>query len=128
MFYSIKNANDINAFLDKTNSLHDGYVIWVKYTNDGISKVEYGHYFEPEKTKLVLQILVTSICDTVVEIEFEHLLEWQIQDKPWGVLDVSVFFNKEGLIVWMDDIYTSEEEMKEGSYVIAESMKWRIAQ
>ena len=128
MFYSIKNANDINAFLDKTNSLHDGYVIGVKYTNDGISKVEYGHYFEPEKTKLVLQILVTSICDTVVEIEFEHLLEWQIQDKLWEVLDVSVFFNKEGQIVWMDDIYTSEEEMKEGSYVIAESMKWRIAQ
>ena len=128
MFYSIKNANDINAFLDKTNSLHDGYVIGVKYTNDGISKVEYGHYFEPEKTKLVLQILVTSICDTVVEIEFEHLLEWQIQDKQWEVLDVSVFFNKEGQIVWMDDIYTSEEEMKEGSYVIAESMKWRIAQ
>ena len=127
MLYSIKNINDINDFLDKTNSLHDGYVVEVKYINNGISRIEGDLYFEPAKTKLVLQILVTSICDAVVEIEFENLLEWKIQGNKWEIFDVSVFFNKEKLIVWMDDIYTSAEEMKKGSYVIAESMKWRIA-
>ena len=124
--HSINNTNDINEFLDKTNSLHDGYVVKVRYNNDGISKIEGGYFFEPSKTKLVLQILVTSIWDAVVEIEFENLLEWQIKDNHSDIIDVSVFFNENNLIVWMDDIYISAEEMKKGSYVIAESMKWRI--
>jgi len=38
MLHSIKRPNDIKDFLDKTNSLHDGYVVEVKYNNDGISK------------------------------------------------------------------------------------------
>ena len=126
MLHSIKSPNDIKDFLDKTNSLHDGYVVGVKYNNNGISKIKGGHYFEPAKTKLVLQILVTSICDAVVEIEFENLLEWQIKDNQSDIFDVSVFFNENNLIVWMDDIYTSAEDMKNRSYVIAESMKWRI--
>ena len=126
MLRSIKNIKDINIFLEETNSLHDGYVVNVRYNNDGISKIEGGHYFEPSKTKLVLQILVTSIWDAVVEIEFENLLEWQIKDNQSDIFDVSVFFNENNLIVWMDDIYISAEEMKKGSYVIAESMKWRI--
>lgn len=126
MLHSIKNANDIKDFLVQTNSLHDGYVLQVKYHNDGISKTESGHYFEPAKTTLVLQILVTSIWDAVVEIEFENLLEWQIKYNQSGIFDVSVFFSEDNLIVWMDDIYTNAEDMKKGSYVIAESMKWRI--
>ena len=126
MLRSIKNIKDINIFLEETNSLHDGYVVNVRSNNDGISKIEGGHYFEPSKTKLVLQILVTSIWDAVVEIEFENLLEWQIKDNHSDIFGVSVFFNEENLIVWMDDIYTSAEDMKKGSYVIAESMKWRI--
>ena len=123
MLHSIKSTKDINNFLEETNSLHDGYVVKISYNNDGISKIEGGHYFEPSKTKLVLQILVTSIWDAVVEIEFENLLEWQIKDNHSDILDVSVFFNEENLIVWMDDIYTSAEDMKKGSYVIAESME-----
>ena len=126
MLRSIKNIKDINIFLEETNSLHDGYVVNVRYNNDGISKIEGRYYFELSKTKLVLQILVTSIWYAVVEIEFENLLEWQIKDNHSDILDVSVFFNEENLIVWMDDIYTSAEDMKKGSYVIAESMKWRI--
>ena len=126
MLHSINNTNDINEFLDKTNSLHDGYVIGVKYINNGISKIDGGHYFEPSKTKLGLQILVTSICDAVVEIEFENLLEWQFKESQLEILAVSVLFNEEHLIVWMDDIYTNTEEMKKGTYVIAEFMKWRI--
>ena len=128
MLYTIKNINDIKDFLDKTNFLHDGYVVEAKYINNGISKIDRGHYIEPAKTKLVLRILVTSIWDAVVEIEFDNLVEWQIQGNRLEILDVSVFFDKEKLIVWMDDIYTSTEEMKKGSYVIAGSMKWQIVQ
>lgn len=127
MFHLVKSIEDINNFFDKTNSLHDGYVVGVKYINSGISKIERGHFFEPEKTKLILQILVTSIWDAVVEIEFDGLFEWQIKDNQFSdIINTSVFFNSENRIVWLDDIYTGTEAMKKKSYVIARSMKWRI--
>lgn len=129
MFHSIKSVEDINNFIEKTNSLHDGYVVGVKYTNNGISKIEGGHYLEPDKSRLVLQVLVTSIWDAVVEIEFENLFAWQIKDCQFcDILDTSVFFNEENQIVWMDDVYTTVDDMKKASYVIAGSMKWRIAE
>lgn len=107
MLNLVKSVEDINNFLDKTNSLHDGYVVGVKYINSGISKTERGHFFEPEKTKLVLQILVTSIWDAVVEIEFDGLFEWQIKDNQFsGIINTSVFLTKIELFGWMIFIQT----------------------
>ena len=126
MFNIIKTKKDVENFLDKTNALHDGYIIGVQYTNGGITKLEYGHHFNPEQTKLIIQVLVTSIFDAIVEIEFENLLEWQIRDNQWDITDSSIIFDENGLIIWLDDVYTTAEEMKKGSYVIAKNMKWRI--
>ena len=126
MFNIIKTKKDVENFLDKTNALHDGYIIGVQYTNGGITKLEYGHHFNPEQTKLIIQVLVTSIFDTIVEIEFENLLEWQIRDNQWDITDSSIIFDENGLIIWMDDVYTTAEEIKKGSYVIAKTMQWRI--
>ena len=126
MFNSIKTAEDIMCFLDKTNSLHDSYIVKVEYINDGIEKTENGHYFNSEQTKLILKILVTSIYDSVVEIEFENLSEWQIKDNQWEITDTSVTFNEQRYIVWSDDNFVDIDEFKKGSYVIAKSMKWRI--
>ena len=72
MFSEIKTTSDVQTFLEKTNYLHDGYIIDVRYTHMGISKTESGHYVEPYKTKLILQILVTSMWDAVVEIEYNR--------------------------------------------------------
>ena len=118
----------MHIFLEKTNALHDGYVISVQYRNDGISKVYGGHCFSPEQTKLTLQILVTSIWDAVVELEFEGLLEWQIKDNQWEILDTAVLFDEKNRVVWSDDTYVDMEELRKGSYAIAESMKWRIVE
>lgn len=126
MFNIIKTKENIKNFLDKTNALHDGYIIGVQYTNGGITKLDYGYHFNPEQTKLIIQVLVTSICDTVVEIEFENLLEWQIKDNQWDITDSSIMFDENGSIIWLDNVYTNAEEMKKGSYVIAKTMKWRI--
>lgn len=126
MFNIIKTKEDIENFLDKANALHDGYVISVQYTNDGITKLDYGHYFNPEQTKLIIQVLVTSIYDTIIDIAFENLLEWQIKDSQWNITDSSIMFDENGSIIWLDDVYTTVEEMKKGSYVIAKTMKWRI--
>ena len=126
MFELIKSSKDIKNFLDKTNSLHDGYIIGVQYANNGISRIEHGHLFNPEQTKLILRILVTSICDTIIEIEFENLLEWQIRDDQTDIIDTAVIFNEQHWIVWTDNAYNNMNELKNGSYVIAQSMKWRI--
>jgi len=128
MFNEIKTNKDIEVFLEKTNYLHDGYIIDVRYTHNGISKIENGHYFEPDKTKLILKILVTSIWDAVVEIEFESLFEWQIKDNQGDILHTSVAFDEQNRIIWSDDAYINMDEVKKGSYAIASSMKWRIAE
>ena len=96
MFTEIRTNQDIQDFLEKCNCLHDGYIIDVYYINQGISKIENGHYFEPDKTKLILQILVTSICDTIIEIEFENLLEVDKWENYHDYLDNTTVMNIDG--------------------------------
>ena len=128
MYNSITSNEDIRYFLEKVNSLHDGYIIGVQYINNGISKIEHGHSFNSEQTKLVVKILVTSIWDAVVELEFENLLEWQIKDNQCDMTDTTVMLDDHNWIIWSDDIYINMEEVKKGSYAIAKSMRWRITE
>lgn len=128
-FYSIKSNEDIQFFLEKTNSLHDGYIVGVQYTNDAMTNVdENGDFINPEATKLMIRILVTSIWDTVVEIEFENLLEWQLLNDTYFsvILDTSVSFNDKGYIIWADDLWEKRDDLGGRSYAIGKSMKWRI--
>lgn len=126
MYKSINSNEDVQYFLEKTNSLHDGYIIEVHYENNGILTTEGGYSFTPEQTKLVIKILVSSIWNTIVELEFENIKEWQIKDKQWDMTDTSVIFDDNNWIIWSDDVYINMEEIKKGSYVIAKSMRWRI--
>ena len=126
MFSEIKTTEDIKNFLSKTNALHDGYIIGVQYTNNGIVRIGNFTSFHPEQTKLILQILVTSLGGVVAEIEFEMLSEWQIKDSQWEITDTTVMFNEHGMIIWSDDVYINMEDLKKRSYAIARTMKWRI--
>ena len=129
MFNEIRTEKNIQNFIDKTNSLHDGYIIGVQYTNDIRTNVdENGYFTNPDATKLILKILVTSIWNTVVEIEFEAIREWQIKDNLWDMTDTSIVFDENGLIVWSNDVFTDMSDLKNRSYVIASSMKWRIVE
>ena len=131
MFNEIKTEKDIQDFIDKTNSLHDGYIIGLQYTNDVHTNVdENGYFTNPEATKLILRILVTSIWDTVVEIEFESLWKWQVLNDTYFsvILDTSVSFNDKGYIVWADDVWTDQNDLEGCSFAIAKSMKWRIVE
>ena len=87
---------------------------------------ENGYFTNPDATKLILKILVTSIGDTVVELEFEAIREWQIKEHLWDMTDTSIVFDENGLIVWSNDVFTEMSDLKNRSYVIASSMKWRI--
>ena len=126
MYKSINSNEDVQYFLEKTNSLHDGYIIEVHYENNGISSIKSGDDFSPKQTKLVIKILVSSIWNTIVELEFENIKEWQIKDKQWDMTDTSVIFDDNNWIIWSDDVYINMEEIKKESYVIARSMRWRI--
>ena len=131
MFKEVKTEKDIQDFIDKTNSLHDGYIIGVQYTNDVHTNVdENGYFTNPDATKLILRILVTSIWDTVVEIEFESLWKWQVLNDTYFdvILDTSVSFNDKGYIVWADDVWTDQNDLEGCSFAIAKSMKWRIVE
>ena len=131
MFNEIKTEKDIQDFIDKTNSLHDGYIVGLQYTNDLHTNVdENGYFTNPDATKLILRILVTSIWDTVVEIEFESLWKWQVLNDTYFdvILDTSVSFNDKGYIVWADDVWTDQDDLEGCSFAIAKSMKWRIVE
>ena len=126
MFNEIKTEKDIQTFLEKTNQLHDGHIISAIYTNNGIEKTEGGHSYSPWKTTLTLKVLVTSIWDAVVEIEFEGLYEWQIYDNFSDIFATTLSFDDMGHIVWADNPWHTREDLKRSSFVIAASMKWRI--
>ena len=128
MFKAIRTAADIAEFLDSTNGLHDGYIIGVQYANNGITSIPHGHLFDYLKTKLTLQILVTSMDDTLVELEFEGLWEWQIKENENDIIVTTLMFDKKNRIIWSDDQFINMAELKNGSYAIAQSMKWRFVE
>ena len=126
MFNEIKSSKDIQKFFEKTNWLHDGYIIGVQYTHDGISRKNGGHSFDYKQTKLVVKILVTSLWDAVVELEFKGICEWQIKDRCWDMTDTTILLDVQNCVLWLDDIYIDMEYTQKGSYVLADSMRWRM--
>ena len=82
--------------------------------------------FLSRRKKLTLQILVTSIFNTVVEIEFENILEWQMKSDTEYIFSTFVDFIEPKRIVWSSAFFTNMDLIKNNSYVIAKSMKWRI--
>ena len=124
-YHPINSQSDIDLFLDRTNSLHDAYLIGVDYVHNGISG---GNpcYFDVDKAELRLRWLVTSIYDKTVELVFTAPLEWQLKDQGLDIINTAVSITESGLVIWADDFSTAPEYREQGSYVIAKSMKWRF--
>ena len=57
-------------------------------------------------------------CNEVINSSGESRIE--------ELAESSIIFDKNGSIIWLDDVYTTAEEIKKGSYVIAKTMQWRI--
>ena len=75
----ILTPEDAKAFIQAVNSLHDGEMTDIRYRFNGITKLpEGGHMYEPDETELRITVLVTSIWDSVVELVFESLDDWQL--------------------------------------------------
>ena len=123
--YTIKSQKDIDTFIEQSNALHDGYVLSVQYLHNGIKRSDDGRLeFRPEDRELTIRILITSIWDTVIELHLRGVSEWQVTDSAWAILGTAVSVSDKGLIVWTDDETTDEETLRDGSYVIAESMEY----
>ena len=125
-YFSIKNLADIDIFIEKTNALHDGYIIAVEFQNKGIKPTKCGHEFDWTLRRLKIRVLITSIQDAVLEMVFEHVIELKITEEQNDILEAGVRFDDNGFVIWTDDAEGMENVKETDSYVIAEKMKWRI--
>lgn len=124
-YHTIDAQSDIDLFLDRTNGLHDAYLIGVQYAHNGHTGGNPS-YIDPDRAELRLRWLVTSIYDRIVELVFTAPLQWQLRDQGFDITDTAVSFTDKGFVVWADDISTDPKVLESGSYVIAKAMKWRF--
>ena len=123
-YHTIDSQSDIDLFLDRTNDLHDAYLIGVQYAHNGHTGGNPS-YIDPDRAELRLRWLVTSIYDRIVELVFTAPLQWQLRDQGFDITDTAVSFTDNGFVVWADDFSTDPEVRESGSYVIAKAKKWR---
>ena len=124
-YHTIDSQSDIDLFLDRTNGLHDAYLIGVQYAHNGHTGGNPS-YIDPDRAELRLRWLVTSIYDRIVELVFTAPLQWQLRDQGFDITDTAVSFTDKGFVIWADDNSTDPEVRENGSYVIAKAMKWRF--
>ena len=124
-YHIVSNEKDAEAFLTEANGLHDGYIISVNYQHQGYI---WGNpmYIDPEKTRLILRVMVTSIYNTLIEMVFEYIKDFQIKDEEYGLLDSSIAFSKDGYVTWCGDMTTEADSLRNSNYVVSKVMKWRI--
>lgn len=124
-YHTINSQSDIDLFLDCTNGLHDAYLIGVDYVHNGHT-CGNPHYIDPDMAELRLRWLVTSIYDKTVELVFTAPLEWQIKEWGYDITNTAVSLTDKGFVIWADLDSTAPEFREQGSYVIAQAMKWRF--
>lgn len=126
-YRTIRTSEDIEAFQDISNGLHDGYITRVEYTNTGISAIDHGLHFDYTGLRLILHVLVTSLPDhPTFEISFRNIYEWQIGCFQFSdMIGFSILILENGTLLWADDISGNIDDLKRGSYVIAETIQYR---
>ena len=125
--YAIRTQEDIEAFLEASNGLHDGYILSVQFFHNGYKPQKDGSLrVYPEDNELKIRILITSIWDTVIELIFKNVSDWQVHDNMWDITETAVSLSESGQIVWTDEFTTDEEARKNGSFVVAGSMEYRF--
>ena len=126
----ILTLEDAKAFIQAVNSLHDGEITDIRYQFNGITKLpEGGHMYAPDMTEMRITVLVTSIWDSVVELVFESLDDWQLGGCSGScIYDVLVDFNDQGFVIWTTGCSTDMAVMQEADFVIARRMKWRFVE
>ncbi len=126
----ILTPEDAKSFVEAVNSLHDGEITAINYQFNGITKLpEGGHMYAPDMTEMRITVLVTSIWDSVVELVFEALDDWQLGGHSGScIYDILVDFSDRGFVIWTTGCSTDIAVMREEDFVIARRMKWRFVE
>ena len=126
----ILTPEDAKSFVEAVNSLHDGEITAINYQFNGITKLpEGGHMYAPDMTEMRITVLVTSIWDSVVELVFEALDDWQLGGHSGScIYDILVDFNDQDFVIWTTGCSTDMAVMQEADFVIARRMKWRFVE
>ena len=127
-YHVIKTATDVQEFHNISNGLHDGHITHVEFNNTGISAHDNCLTFDYTGTSLIIHVFVTSLPgNPTFEIAFHTISEWQINQYQFSdMLGFSILFLDNGLLLWADDISPNIADLKQGSYVVAESIKYRL--
>lgn len=127
-YYTIQTNADIEMFQKVSNGLHDGYITHVEYDNKGISFADHGLHFDYSGLSLRICVLVTSLPEhPTFEITFRNIYEWQINSFQFSdMIGFSILILENGTFLWADDISSNIDDLKRDSYVIAESIQYRI--
>ena len=126
-YTTIRTSADIEAFQNISNGLHDGYITHVQYNNNGISYNDHGLRFDYSGLSLNIHVLVTSLPGhPTFEISFRILYEWQIKSFQFSdMTDFSILILENGTFLWADFTSDNIDDLKQGSYVIAETIQYR---
>ena len=130
----ILTPEDAKAFIEAVNHLHDGEITEIRYKYNGITKLpEGGHMHAPDMTELRMTVLVTSIWDSMVELVFEALDDWQLgscsrSNIGTDIYGILVDFDDKGFVVWTTGHSTDMAVMREADFVVARRMKWRFVE
>ena len=125
----ILTSEEAKFFIKAVNDLHDGEITAIDYRFTGITALpEGGHMYAPDMTELRITVLVTSIWDSVVELVFEALDDWQLKGGQSEIYGILVEFNDQGSVIWTTGCSTDMEVMREEDFVIARHMKWRFVE
>ena len=126
-YHVIKTAADVQEFQNVSNGLHDGHITHVEYNNTGISAHDNCLTFDYTGTSLIFHVLVTSLPGhPSFEISFHNVTEWQVNQYHFSdMIDFSILFLDNGMLLWADDISPNISDLKQGSYVVAESIQYR---
>ena len=122
----INSRDDAALFLQKTNGLHDGYIVGFEYSNDGIEAGDGWTSVNLEKSELRIRVLITSLEEKpTVELIFSGILDWKIKSGVSVVFGSTIGFD-EGAVIWADAHSLEREVLRESSFVKAADMRWRF--
>ena len=130
----ILTPEDAKSFVEAVNHLHDGEITAIDYRFTGITKLpEGGHMHAPDMTEMHITVLVTSIWDSVVELVFESLDDWQLgscsrSNIGTDIYGILVDFSDRGFVIWTTGCSTDMAVMQEADFVISRRMKWRFVE
>lgn len=133
-YHTIRTNADIETFQDVSNGLHDGFITHVEFDNKGISFVDPGSDadcikigFDYTGLSLLIHIMVTSLPEhPTFEISFRNIFEWQVNWYHFSdMIGFSIRILENGTFLWADDISGNIDDLKQGSYVVAECIQYR---